>query len=83
MLYLGSFFNNIVNQLIRNLSMPTRIIISLIFLFLAFYSFYRFLKSYNNDSLKDLKSANFKKLKWGWIFLTAISITISILYIVL
>lgn len=82
MLYLGSFFNNIVNQLIRNLNMSVRITISLLFLFLAIYSFYRFLKSYN-DATKDLKSANYKKLKLGWIFLTAISITISILYIVL
>lgn len=82
MLYLGSFFNNIVNQLIRNLSMPTRIIISLIFLFLAIYSLYRFFKSYN-DATKDLKSADYKKLKLGWIFLAVISMTISILYIVL
>lgn len=82
MLYLGSFFNNIVNQLIKNLPMSARIIISLLFLSLAFYSFYRFIKSYG-EATKEIKSADFKKLKWGWVFLTVISITISILYIAL
>lgn len=78
MLYLSSFINNIVNQLIRNLSMPLRITISTIFIVVALVSVYNLVKSIS----KDL-ALNKPKMKYGWLALAIISMILSVLYIVL
>ncbi len=78
MLYLGTFFNNVVNQLIRNLDMNVRIIISIVFICLATFCIYKLIKSINKDL--DLKKS---KMKYGWLVLALIFATLSILYIIL
>jgi len=78
MLYLGSFINNIVNQLIRNLNMSLRITISTIFIVVALFSIYFLVKSISKDL--DLKKP---KMKYGWLVLAIISMILSVLYIVL
>lgn len=74
MLYLSTFINNIINQLIRNLSMEVRITISVIFIFIAIMSLKYLMKSYSKDV---------SKLKYGWLVLALVSMLISVLYIVL
>ena len=75
MLILGAFINNIVNTLIRNLDMPVRIIISAIFIVVAFTSFYF---SFKSDVPKDKPH-----LKLGWFILCIISMILSVLYLVI
>ena len=78
MLYLGTFFNQITNALIRNLDMKLRIVISIIFICLAIYSVFRLVKSISKE-LDTKKSI----IKFGWLVLALLSMTISVLYIVL
>lgn len=78
MLYLGTFFNQITNALIRNLDMKLRIVISIIFICLAIYSVFRLVKSISKE-LDTKKSI----IKFGWLILALLSMTISVLYIVL
>lgn len=74
MLSITTFFNNLVNNLIRKLSMSVRIIISVGFLILALAFLYFCLK----DISKEKPS-----LKVGWLILFLISITLCVLYVVL
>lgn len=74
MLSISSFFNNLVNNLIRKLSMSVRAIISVGFLVLALAFLYFALKEIPKDK---------PSLKIGWLFLFLISATLSVLYIVL
>ena len=75
MLILGAFINNIVNTLIRNLDMSVRIIISAIFIVLAFLSFYF---SFRSGAVKDKP-----RLRLGWFALCIVSMIISVLYLVI
>lgn len=74
MLSISSFFNNLVNNLIRKLSMSVRVIISVGFLVLALAFLYFTLRDIPKDK---------PNLKIGWLILFFISATLSILYIVL
>ena len=74
MLSVSSFFNNLVNNLIRKLSMSVRVIISVGFLVLALAFLYFALR----DIPKDKPS-----LKIGWLILFFISATLSVLYVIL
>lgn len=73
MLSISTFFNNLVNNLIRNLSQSV-VIISVGFLVLALAFLYFCLK----DISKDKPS-----LKIGWLILFLISTTLCVLYVVL
>lgn len=74
MLILGTFFNNIVNKLIRNLDEPVQIIISLIFFVVGLMSLYYAIKNQPKDK---------PGFRMGWLILSILSITISVLYLVL
>jgi len=74
MLILGTFINNIVNKLIRNLDMGLRISISAGFICLAIVSFYFALKNQPKDK---------PGMKIGWLILMLVSMLVSVLYIVL
>ncbi len=74
MLILGTFINNIVNTLIRNLDMKVRIPISAAFICVAILSLYFAIKNQPKDK---------PGLKAGWMILMIISMILSVLYIIL
>lgn len=74
MLILGTFINNIINTLIRNLDMKIRIPISAGFICVAIISLYFAIKNQPKDK---------PGLKMGWMILMLISMLLSVLYIVL
>lgn len=74
MLILGAFINNIVNTLIRNLDMPIRVIISAVFIAVAFLSFCLMFKNVPKDK---------PGLKYGWLILCLFSMAMSVCYLVL
>lgn len=74
MLILGTFINNIVNKLIRNLDMGVRVTISIIFICIAIGSLYFAIKNQPKDK---------PGFKIGWFILMIVSAIISVLYLTL
>ncbi len=74
MLLLGTFINNVVNSLIRNLNMGVRITISSVFFVVAIFSIYFAIKNQPKDK---------PGLRLGWTILALVSMLLSVLYIVL
>lgn len=74
MILLSAFINKIVNTLIRNLSMPVRITISIVAICVSIMSLYFAIKKQPKDK---------PGLKIGWLILMLVSTAISVLYLVL
>lgn len=74
MLILGTFINDIINRLIRNLDWPVRVTISCVLITVAVLSFYYSIKNQPKDK---------PGFKIGWFLLFIISTLASVLYITL
>lgn len=74
MLSISTFFSNLVNNLVRKLSMGVRVIISIGFFVLALAFLYFAIKEIPKDK---------PSFKVGWWILFAISTVLCVLYVVL
>ena len=68
-----SFFNAVINTLIRNVSYPVRLAIAFGLMFLAILSLIWSIRRKNDAH----------PIAWGWMILFVISASLSVIYIVL
>lgn len=74
MLLLGTFINNLINTLIKNLSWGVRITVSSVCFVVAIFSLYFAIKNQPKDK---------PGLRPGWTILAIISMILAVLYVVL